>query len=134
MAYDEITAERVRDVLSHRRDVVEKRLMGGLCFMVSGAMCCSVSSRGGLLIRVGPHAQERALGEPHVSPMVMAGRSAKGFVRIAPEGYRTQAALKKWIGRGLDFVATLPAKSSRAQPPHRKSAPRASKARRKTSR
>jgi TfoX/Sxy family transcriptional regulator of competence genes len=115
MAYDEITAERVRDVLSNRRDVVEKKLMGGLCFMVGGAMCCSVSGRGGLLVRVGVQAQERALAEPHVAPMKMAGRTAKGFVRVAPEGYRTKAALKKWIARGLDFVATLPAKQTRGR-------------------
>jgi len=115
MAYDEITAERVRDVLSNRRDVVEKKLMGGLCFMVGGAMCCSVSGRGGLLVRVGAQAQERALAEPHVAPMKMAGRTAKGFVRVAPEGYRTRATLKKWIARGLDFVATLPAKQTRGR-------------------
>ena len=115
MAYDEITAERVRDVLSNRRDVVEKKLMGGLCFMVGGAMCCSVSGRGGLLVRLGALAQERALAEPHVVPMKMAGRTAKGFVRVAPEGYRTKAALKKWIARGLDFVATLPAKQTRGR-------------------
>ena len=53
MAYDEKTVERVRNLLSARRDIVEKKLMGGLCFMVKGAMCCSVSGRGGLLIRVG---------------------------------------------------------------------------------
>ena len=124
MAYDEITAERVRDVLSNRRDVVEKKLMGGLCFMVCGAMCCSVSGRGGLLVRVGADAQERALAEPHVSPMRMAGRTAKGFVRVAPEGYRTKAALKKWIARGLDFVATLPAKQARSKPRRKASKPR----------
>lgn len=114
MPYDQITAERVRNVLSSRRDVIEKRLMGGLCFMVGGAMCCSVSARGGLLIRVGPAAHERMLEEPHVSAMRMGGRTVRGFVRVAPEGYRTDAALRKWIARGLDFVATLPAKPARA--------------------
>ena len=84
--------------------------MGGLCFMVGGAMCCAVSGRGGLMVRVGAEAQKRALSEPHVTPLTMAGRTVKGFVRVAPEGYRTKAALKKWIARGLDFVATLPAK------------------------
>jgi hypothetical protein len=59
MAYDEKTAARVRKVLSRRRDVVEKKLMGGLSFMVKGALCCSVSGRGGLLIRIGVDAQER---------------------------------------------------------------------------
>jgi TfoX N-terminal domain len=112
MAYAERTAEWVRKVLSGRRDVVEKYLMGGLCFMVDGRMCCSVSSKGGLLIRVGPSAHEQVLREPHVRPMEMRGRTMIGFVRVAPDGYRTDTALKKWIQRGLDFVATLPAGSS----------------------
>src|ERR1700738_3850161 len=102
MAYDEKTAERVRRALSHRRDVVEKKMMGGLSFMVKGGMCAWVSGRGGLLVRVGDEAQERMLGEPHVQPMGMGRRVMTSFVRVAPEGYRTDAALKKWIERGLD--------------------------------
>jgi TfoX/Sxy family transcriptional regulator of competence genes len=105
MAYDEKTAERVRQVLSGRRDVVEKKLMGGLCFMVDGGMCCSVSGKGGLLVRVSPHARAAALDEPHARPMEMRGRIMKGFVRLAPEGYRTDAALKRWIACGLDAAA-----------------------------
>jgi TfoX/Sxy family transcriptional regulator of competence genes len=107
MAYDEKTAKSVRNVLSGRRDVVEKKLMGGLCFMVKGSMCCSISGQGGLLVRVGPAARERILGEPHVQPMKMGGRTMTGFVRVAPADYRTDAALRKWVERGLDFVATL---------------------------
>jgi TfoX/Sxy family transcriptional regulator of competence genes len=117
MAYDEKTAERVRQVFAARRDVVEKKMMGGLCFMVNGAMCCSVSGQGGLLIRVGPQAHEQALREPHVKPMEMRGRTMTGFVRVAPDGYRTDAALKKWLERGLDFIATRPAPSSRGTKP-----------------
>jgi TfoX/Sxy family transcriptional regulator of competence genes len=130
MAYDEITAERVRDALAKRRDVVEKKLMGGLCFMVNGNMCCSVSARGGLLIRVGPSAHPQAVREPHASAMKMGGRTMKGFIRVAPEGYRTGAALEKWIERSLDFVATLPAKSSRAKPSRNKSPRKKRKGRR----
>jgi hypothetical protein len=74
MAYDEETAARVRKVLSGRRDVVEKKMMGGLSFMVDGAMFCSVSGRGGLLVRVGAEAQERVLREPHVQPVGMGKR------------------------------------------------------------
>jgi len=127
MSYDETTAERVRKILSDRRDVVEKKLMGGLCFMVKGGMCCSVSGKGGLLIRVGEAAHGQALGEPHVSPMKMGGRTMTGFVRVAPEGYRTEAALRKWTQRGLDFVATLPAKSSRRKSPRKAPKRRAKK-------
>jgi TfoX/Sxy family transcriptional regulator of competence genes len=108
MAYDEKTAGRVRKLLSVRPDVVEKKMMGGLCFMVKGRMCCSVSGRGGLLIRVGSDAQQAMLGEPHVQPMEMRRRLMTGFVRVAPEGYRTEAGLKKWVKRGVDYVATMP--------------------------
>ena len=106
MPYDEKTAERVRRVLSDRTDVVEKKLMGGLCFMVMDGMCCSVSAKGGLLIRINPQAQERTLAEPHVQPMHMGQRTMTGFVRVAPEGYRTDAALKKWVMRGVACLAT----------------------------
>jgi TfoX/Sxy family transcriptional regulator of competence genes len=128
MAYDESTAERVRKLLSARRDVVEKKLMGGLTFMVKDTMCCSVSGKGGILVRVGASAHERMLGEPHVRPVEMAGRTVAGFVRVDPDGYRTDAALKKWIQRGLDFVVTLPArpapKPSTRKAPARKAATR----------
>jgi TfoX/Sxy family transcriptional regulator of competence genes len=110
MAYDPDTAERVRRLLSDRGDVVEKRVVGGLCFMVGGKMACSVSGRGGLLVRVGPEAMERVLHEPHVAPMRMGTRTMSGFVRVDAPGYRSDAALAKWVQRGVDFVATLPAK------------------------
>jgi hypothetical protein len=111
MAYDEKTAGRVRKLLSGRPDVAENKMMGGLCFMVRGRMCCSVSGRGGLLVRVGADAHQSVLGEPHVLPMEMGGRTMTGFVRVAPEGYVTDAGLKKWVKRGLDFVASMPSSS-----------------------
>ena len=113
MAYDEKTAARVRKALAGRRDVVEKKLMGGLCFMVTGGMCCSVSGKGGLLVRVDIEAMDRVLLEPHVTPMEMGGRVMRGFVRVAPEGYRTDAALKKWVERGVTAAGERPAKKGR---------------------
>ena len=112
MAYDERTAERVRRVLGNRRQVVEKKLMGGLCFMVSGAMCCSVSGKGGLLIRIGAEAQSRMLAEPNVEPMRMGHRVMRGFVRVGPAGYRTDRELKTWLKLGLNAVAALPKKKA----------------------
>ena len=103
MAYDEQTAERIREILGG--SATEKKLMGGLCFMVKGGMCCSVSGKGGLLIRIEAGARERMLREPHVEPMEMGGRTMTSFVRVAPEGYRTAATLKKWIERGLSAAA-----------------------------
>lgn len=109
MAYDQKTVERVLRVLSKRRKVVEKKMIGGLCFMVDGRMCCGVTATG-LLVRVGAEARKRTLAEPHVRPMKFAGRSLAGFVLVAPEGYRTDAALAKWVQRGLEFASTVPQK------------------------
>ena len=120
MAYEEKTAERVREILSGRRDVEEKKLMGGLCFMVRGHMCCSVSGRGGLMIRVGAEAQDKMLREPHVRPIEMRGRTMTGFVRVAPEGYETESDLRTWLKHGLDFVATLPPGSPANKPSRRR--------------
>jgi hypothetical protein len=110
MAYDEETAERVRKALAGRRAVTARKMMGGLAFMANGNMCCSVSGRGGLLVRVG--ADESVFGEPHVQRVKMGARTMSGFARVQPDGYATEAALKKWIARGLGAAASLPAKKS----------------------
>ena len=112
MPYDTQAADGIRVLLSGRH-FVERKMMGGIVFMVNGNMCVTASGRGGILVRVGPEAQMRALKEPHVQPMRMAGRSMAGFVRVMPEGYRTAAALRKWVRRGLDYVSTLPGKPGR---------------------
>jgi TfoX/Sxy family transcriptional regulator of competence genes len=106
MAYDESTAARVRTALAGQGKVVEKKMMGGLCFMVRGGMCCSVSGKGGLLVRVEAGSYEAALREPHVQPMKMGKRVMSGFVRVAPEGYRTTEELRAWVLRGVDGVVS----------------------------
>jgi len=107
MPYDMITAERVRHVLSRQREVVEKNMMGSLCFMVGGNMCCAVK-HAALMVRVGQEAHQRMLTLPHVRPMTIGSRCPRGFVWVEPEGLQTDAALAAWIQRGLDFIATLP--------------------------
>ncbi|HEX9099885.1 MAG TPA: TfoX/Sxy family protein [Candidatus Dormibacteraeota bacterium] len=114
MSYDLTTAERVRRFLASRSDVVEKRMVGGLSFVVGGSMCCGVTGSA-LMIRVGAQARERTLAEPHVRPMEFAGRPLAGFVLIDPEGFRTEAALAAWVQRGLDFAGSLPAKRPNAK-------------------
>jgi TfoX/Sxy family transcriptional regulator of competence genes len=109
MAYDENAAERVRRALSRRRNVVEQKMMGGVCFMLDGKMCCGVSGAA-LMVRVGPDAYERTLREAHVRPLEFAGRRPRGFVRVEPPGYRTDTALTAWVRRGIDFVSALPKK------------------------
>jgi hypothetical protein len=110
MAYDMITAVRIREILSGRK-VVEQQMMGALCFMVDGHMCCCAGNDT-LLVRVGADAHARIVAEPHVRPFEMRGRCLAGYVRVAPDGYATDAALQKWVSRGLDFVATLPPKKA----------------------
>ena len=112
MAYDEKTAERIRHLMAERPDFAEKRMMGGLAFMVKGGMCCAVSGRGGILVRVGPEAP-KLVKEPHVKPMRMGGRIAKNFIRVMPEAYRTTARLRRWIERSVAFTTTLPQKTKR---------------------
>jgi hypothetical protein len=116
MPYDEKTAVRVRRALADERDLVEKNMMGGLCFMVGGNMCCGVT-RSALMVRVGPEAYQQMLTQPHVRPLEFGGRRPTGFVLVDPGGYRTEAALAKWIKRGLDLVSTLPRKTSTERRP-----------------
>lgn len=114
MPYDERMAGRVRRILSGRPDVVERKMMGGLCFMLSGSMCCGVSASA-LLVRVGRDAYQRMLAQPYVRPLEFAGRRPTGFVLVDTEGCRTDRALARWIQRGMDFVSTLPAKKLTAR-------------------
>lgn len=100
MAYDEKLADRVRAVLKGRREVAERRLMGHLAFLVNGAMCCSVGPEG-ILFRIDPAEQERVLDGAGVTAMQMGGRTMKGFVRVAPAAFRTEAALAQWVEGGI---------------------------------
>lgn len=113
MNYDPAAAERVRHTLSGRSDVAEKKMVGGMSFLVSGNMCCGVTGMA-LMVRVGAERREQALREPHVRPMLLGGRAVSGFICIEPEGYAADDALASWVQRGLDFVSGLPAKPVRA--------------------
>ena len=112
MAYDKVTAERVRRLLKERKGIAEKALMGGLAFMADDVMCCSVSGRGGLLVRVIPETRETLLREPHAEPADMRGRQMTGFIRVQAEGYRTEPGLKAWVDRGLAAAAAKPKKAT----------------------
>lgn len=117
MVYDLQTAERIRHLLADRADVYERKMMGGLVFMVKGGMCCVVSGRGGLLVRVDPENLPKLVVRAHVKPMIMGGRKVKSYVRAMPEAYRSHASLKKWFERGIAAIAnrkTLPRARKRA--------------------
>jgi TfoX/Sxy family transcriptional regulator of competence genes len=109
MTFNEITAVKVRNLMEKAPGLSERRVFGGVAFMVGGNMCCGVIEDH-LVVRVGPKSYENALREPHTRPMDLTGRPLAGFVSVAPEGFDTQDALLKWIDRGLDFVRTLPVK------------------------
>ena len=109
MAYDEGLAERIRDILRDRPDVVEKKMFGGLAFMVRGHMSVGITGDE-LMVRVGKEAYEDALARPHAREMDFTGRALKGFVYVAPTGFQEDEDLSSWIGRGLAFAESQPAK------------------------
>jgi TfoX/Sxy family transcriptional regulator of competence genes len=109
MAFDEAVAERVRQALAGSPDVVEKRMFGGIAFMVRGNMCCGVIGDR-LMLRVGPGGYEAALSRPHAKPMDFTGRPMKGMVYVEPAGFASPRDLKSWIERAMGFALSLPAK------------------------
>ncbi len=109
MALDEALVARMRACLADRRDVEEKRMFGGLAFMVGGHMCCGPLGTD-LMVRVGPEAYEACLALPGARVMDFTGRPMKGFVTVAADAIAEDSALAKWIARGLAFVETLPPK------------------------
>ncbi len=121
MAFDDKAAQRIRRIFFGREDVVEKKMMGGLCFMLGDAMCCGLTGDA-LMVRVGKDAHAEALTQPHARPMTFTGRPLAGFVFVDPAGYRDDGALAAWVKRGMDFVATLPPKKAVAKNPRLKKA------------
>ena len=109
MAYDETLANRIRADLSRRSDISERKMFGGLAFMLAGNMCCCVTGHG-LMVRVGPDAYEDALAQPHAGLMDLTGRPMKGWVLVQLPGLNSDAALTQWVTQGAEFAATLPAK------------------------
>ena len=109
MAYDLELAQRVAQLLKSRRGVAQRRMFGGVCFLLNGHMCCGIEKRR-LMVRVGPAQYEAALGKPHARPMDFTGRPMNGFVFVMPEGLRTREALKGWVNLGVRYAASLPSK------------------------
>ena len=109
MAFDEAVAKRVREALAGAPDVVEKRMFGGIAFMVRGNMCCGVIGDR-LMLRVGPKRYETALSRPHARAMDFTGRPMKGMVYVEPAGFASLRDLKAWIEKAMEFTLSLPAK------------------------
>ncbi len=112
MAYDEDLANRLRQLLAREESVSEKRMFGGLAFLLYGNMCVSASRNGGLLVRVDPADTGECLAHPHATLMTMGGRSMEGWITVGPDGVRTARQLAPWVTRSVRYVRTLPPKES----------------------
>ena len=109
MAYDEQLAERVRQALAPRRNVREKKMFGGVCYMVGEHMACGVVDDK-LMVRLTPEECVARLREPHVGPMDFTGRPLRGFLFVHASGTKTNTQLKRWVERAAVFAETQPAK------------------------
>ncbi len=109
MAYDETLATRVRTALKTTPGAVEKKMFGGLCFLISGNMCCGVVGDE-LMVRVGSDNYEDALAHAHVREMDFTGRPLKGMVYVGTVGLKSDASLARWVEKGVAFASSLPPK------------------------
>jgi TfoX/Sxy family transcriptional regulator of competence genes len=107
MAFDAELAERVRGMLRDELDVTEKRMFGGLKFLVNGNMSVTVSGRGGLMVRLDPDDAARLDGGV-VTPFEMRGKPMKGWLRVGEAGYAGDDQLRDWVDRSVEYARTLP--------------------------
>jgi TfoX/Sxy family transcriptional regulator of competence genes len=110
MPYDVDLTDRLREMLAGRSGVVEKRMFGGVAFLVDGHMAVGASSKGGLLLRVNPARTESLMADPRAEPFVMRGRPMSGWLRIDIDASASDEELTRWVELGLAYVAMLPPK------------------------
>ena len=109
MAYNEGLAERVRELLAKRKGVTERKMFGGVAFMLNGNMMCGVRNED-LILRLDPEEGDAALERKHTRPFDLSPKPMRGMVMIAEQGCKRSADLKQWIGKAAKFVEALPAK------------------------
>jgi len=109
MAYDEGVAQRVREALEARPDLTEKKMFGGLCFLLGGNMAAGIVGDE-LMLRVGPDAYEGALARTHAREMDFTGRALRGMVYVSTEGFESDEALVDWLDLAVGFAGSLPPK------------------------
>ena len=112
MAVDEKIVMRVRDALAETAGVTEKRMFGGVCFLLNGNMLCGVEKTT-LMLRVGKDAYEETLSLPHCRVMDFTGKPFVGYVNVDPDGFSDKRSLKRWLARAESFVAALPPKAKK---------------------
>ncbi len=110
MAYDEDLADRIRELIAADADVRERKMFGGLAFLVGGHLSVAASGRGGLMVRVAPAATDALLAKSHAQPFEMRGRPLEGWLRIDADGVRTKGQLERWVTRGVAYARSLPPK------------------------
>ena len=110
MAYDEDLANRIRELIAAEADVTEKKMFGGLAFLVGGHMSVTASREGGLMVRVDPGDTGALLTKPHTRPFEMRGRAMDGWLRVDADGLGTKRQLEPWVERGVGYARSLPPK------------------------
>jgi len=110
MAYDEQLADRIRELVGNEPDLTEKKMFGGLAFLIGGNMAVAASGQGGLLVRVDPAQSDTLVASTNARLMEMRGRSMQGWLRVDLEDLRTKRELSKWVELGTTYAHSLPAK------------------------
>jgi TfoX/Sxy family transcriptional regulator of competence genes len=110
VAYDEALAQRIRDLAAGTPKLTEKKMFGGLAFLVGGNMAIAASGQGGILVRVDPEESSALVAKTPAEVMVMRGRPMEGWLRVAADDVRTKQSLASWVKRGTGYAASLPAK------------------------
>jgi hypothetical protein len=110
MPYDEDLANRIRELIADEPDLTEKRMFGGLAFLIGGHMSVAASREGGIMVRVDPDETEALLARPDTRPFEMRGRELDGWVRVGGEALSTQDELEPWVRRGVAYARSLPPK------------------------
>ena len=113
MAYDDELADRVRAIVETEHGFTEKRMFGGLAFLIDGNMAVAASSQGGLMLRVDPARTDDLIQAPEAARFEMRGREMDGWLRIDPAGLQTDQELEHWVAIGVAFARSLPAKKPR---------------------
>lgn len=110
MAYNEELADRVREHVEHEKGLTEKKMFGGIAFLINGRMAVGASSKGGLMLRVNPADTEELLRDPKAQPFEMRGREMNGWLRIDADSQSSDEELASWVRRGVDYARSLPPK------------------------
>jgi hypothetical protein len=110
MAYDQELVDRIRALIDDEPDRTEKKMFGGLAFLIGGNMAVAASGQGGLLVRVDPEESDSLVASSPARPMEMRGRELRGWLRVDDADVRVDRELAAWVGRGVEFARSLPAK------------------------